>query len=110
MLHRFRQPVDLADRRKAEVLSFDAFTLLDHVPFEQLEQKRLLGLRPLPVFLREAVQRDLLQPDPRRFLDKHFDRVGTACVTFGSGQAATLGPAAVPVHNERDMSRELIAM
>ena len=72
---------------------------------KQVHQEVDLGLRPLPVLARQAIQRELLDLEPGAFLGRAADRIDAALVAGDARQILPLGPAAVAVHDDRDVPR-----
>ena len=82
-----------ADHADANVLLHDRRPLLDHVLLEQVHQKVELRLRPLPVLAGQAIQRELLQMQPGRFLDGAADAGHAAAVPLDPRQVPAAGPS-----------------
>src|SRR6516162_5917527 len=72
---------------------------------EHREQLGDLAGVPLPILGREGVQGEVGQPDLQGAVDDLVQGLDTRAVSLGTRQAALLSPAAVTVHNDRDVPR-----
>src|SRR5207244_3709643 len=98
-----------ADHREDEVLPHDLRPLFDHVLFEQIHQKVELAAGALPVFAAEAIQLELADPQPRTLFDNEPNALNAASMPFGAREPAAFGPAAVAVHDDGNVLRQLLA-
>ncbi len=80
--------------------------LAAQVVLEQAHQRRDLALRPLPVLDREGVERQHLEAQPGRGLDRLAHGLDAGAVALDARLAALLRPAAVAVHDDRDVTRQ----
>ena len=103
--HLFGDLVAAAEHPHADVVVHDRGPLLDHVLLQQVHQEVDFRLRPLPVFARQAIERELLDLEPGTFFGGAADRIDAALVAGDAGQVLPLGPAAVAVHDDRDVPR-----
>ena len=72
---------------------------------KQVHQEVDLRLRPLPVLARQAVERELLDLEPGTLFGGAADRVDAAAMPGDARQILPRGPAAVAVHDDRDVPR-----
>ncbi len=104
-----RDPRAAADDLDHHVLLHDRAAFFDHVLFEQMHQEiEFLG-RAFPVLAGQAVQRQLLHPQPRTFLHGSPDARHSTPVPFNPWQILALCPAPVAVHNDGNMPGALLA-
>ena len=94
-LHGFGNIAPAADDADADVLLHDRGALFDHVLLEQVHEKLELALRPLPIFARQAVERQLLDIQPGTFLGRAAHAGHAAAVPLNARQ--TLGWAQRPL-------------
>ncbi len=80
----------------------------DHVAVEAHQEPDLVG-RARPVLGGEGVGRDRLDADLDGALDDVEERGLTLLVPLRPGQSALLGPAAVAVHDDRDVPGHQVA-
>ena len=78
------------------------------VPLQQHHQRVDFGARPLPVLDRERVERQHVDAEPRRGFDDVAHRIDAGAVAFDARQVALRRPAAVAVHDDGDVGRQLI--
>ena len=97
--------VAAADHAHADVVVHDRRALFDHVLLEQVHQEVDSRLRPLPVLARQAIERELLDLQPGALLGRAADGGDAAAVAGDARQILPLGPAAVAVHDDRDVPR-----
>ena len=97
-----------SDHREPQILSLDLGSLFDQVLFEQLHEQFLFERGSLPVFAAEAIQRQLLDIQPRTAFDDGTNRCHPASMSFDPGQAASLSPAPVPIHDDGHVTRQVI--
>jgi len=67
--------------------------------FKERHEQVDLGLGPVPVLLRERVQRDDGNAEPIKGIEHFADGNQALPVTRNARQPAMRGPAAVPIHN-----------
>ena len=84
-----------------------ALPLLDHVLLQEVHEEVELLLRPLPVLAGKAIERELLDAQPGRFLGDAADARDAAAVPLDARQAALPGPTPVAVHDDGDVPRHL---
>ena len=97
-----------ADDAKPDVVLEQRVQLEAQIPLEQRHQRRDFRLRPLPVLEREGVQRQDVDAEPSRRFNRFADRSDAGPMAFDARQVAARGPAAVAVHDDRDVGRELL--
>jgi len=101
-----RQPVELADGVQPDAVVHDLGTLAMEVVAQQVHQPAHFIGRPLPVLRRERVQGERRQPELARRPRHLAHRVGASPVALQAREAPLLRPAAVPVHDDADVSGE----
>ena len=106
--HLVRQALAAADHPDLDVLVHQLGPLDDQEMPEQPHQELELARRPLPVLDREAVERELLEPEPASLLDDGADALDAPAMPHDPGQAPPLGPSAVAVHDDRDVPGKLL--
>ena len=80
--------------------------LAAQVVLQQPHERRDLALRALPVLDREGVEREHLEPEACRGLDRVAHRLDPGAVALDAVLLAQLRPAPVAVHDDRDVARE----
>ena len=73
----------------------------------KVHQEIDLTLRPLPVFARQTIERQLLDSQPGAFLGGAPHALDAAAMPFDPRQSLSLSPSAVAIHDDRDMPRQL---
>jgi len=101
-----RQPIELADGVQPDAVVHDLGTLAMEVVAQQVHQAAHFIGRPLPVLRRERVQGERRQPELARRPRHLAHRVGASPVALQAREAPLLRPAAVPVHDDADVSGE----
>ena len=101
--HERRQARLVADRRQPDAARRQLGALLEHEPAQQPHQVRHLGRGPLPVLRRERVQRQYRMPSSRAARTTRRTASAPCAVAVASRAAARRGPAAVAVHDDRDV-------
>ena len=103
-----RQFLDAADVFHADVVVVHALDVADEVVAQQLHQEVDLGLGTAQiVFEREGVEGDEGQVNARGGLDDELDAFGALLVAEEALEGALAGPAAVAVHDDGDVLRDL---
>ena len=102
----FRQIRQAADRLEPDVFFDQLRRFLFQKTLEQIHEREDFGFRALPVLGRESVEGEELDPQIAAAFDAGADGVGAFFVAFDPGQAAFLGPAAVAIHDDRDVARD----
>src|SRR3954468_10406494 len=75
---------------------------------QQTHQRGNLIGRPLPVITGKRVQRQICNAECRRGFNNNADRVSASVMACDAGQAASLGPAAVAIHNDGAVKVRLV--
>src|SRR5262249_20761018 len=91
---------------KADVVLQEVRQLLGEVLLQERHEGHDLEARPLPVLDRKRVERQRVQLEARAGLDGLADRGDAGPMAFDAGRPALLRPAAVPVHDDRDVPRK----
>jgi hypothetical protein len=91
------------DHLEADVVLEERLELEPQVALQQPHQRHHLELRPLPVLRREGVQRQDVDAEPRRRLDRVAHGLDAGLVAADPRQVARRGPAAVAVHDDGDV-------
>ena len=73
-----------------------------------MHQKIDLGLRPLPVFARQAVERELLDPEPSTLLGRAAHAGHAAAMAFDARQTLPLRPPPVAIHDDGNVPRPAV--
>ncbi len=89
--------------------SHDRAAFFDHVLFQQMHEKIQLMGGTFPVFTGQAVERQLLDRQPRTFFDGPPYAGHPAAMPLDARQITALGPASVAVHDHGNMSWQLLA-
>ncbi len=76
---------------------------------EQVHEREDFGFRALPVLGRESVEGEILDPQIAAAFDAGADGVGAFFVAFDPRETAFLRPAPVPIHDDRDVTRDRLA-
>ena len=92
-----------ADEPHPHALAVQLVAARDEQPLVEVHQEAHLVERPAPVLGRERVHRQPLEPDLERALDRVEQRLFARRVAVGALQAPALRPAAVAVHDDRDV-------
>ena len=100
---RIGEVVAPADDLEAHVLSAQMLRLPAQIASEEAEQRDDLPPGPLPVVGGEGVERERADSLVGRHLDDAPDASGAVAMSPLPPTAARLGPAAVPVHDDRDV-------
>ena len=100
---RLTQPVATTDHVQADGLGAAAVGLRDEVAAQQTEQRFDLVTGPMPVVAGEGVQGESIDALPRGGERHRFHDARTGAVTCQARQIALGGPAAVAIHDDRDM-------
>ena len=74
---------------------------------EELEKEAHLGFRALPVFFGKSVNGDVPYAEGTTFAHQRTHGIHARKVPLGAGKAALAGPAAVAVHDDGDMLRQI---
>src|SRR5207253_2389740 len=101
------EPVAPADDGEADVLAHDLFAFLDEVLLEERHQEVDFFGGPFPIFSAEAIEGELFDAEPATFLDGTANAADAFEVALDAFLAAFLGPAAVAIHDDGDMARQL---
>ena len=104
---RRREPVATADEAHAHALRREVLELAVDRLGEQVEQVGDLVGRPRPVLGRERVHGERAHAEIDRRLDGAAQCTRAGAVPREHGQPATAGPAAVAVHDQRHVRRDL---
>ena len=99
------QPVAPPDHRQPNAVRHERAELTVEMRLEEIKEESHLLSRALPVVAGEGVERELFDADARAMRDDLADRVGTTHVSHPAGAAASCGPAAVAVHDDRQVRR-----
>ena len=106
-----RKFIDAADVGHADIVVVHALDVADEVIAQQLHQEVDLGLGPAQVvFEREGVEGDEGQVDARGGLDDKLDGLGSLLVTEETLEGALPCPAAVAVHDDGYVLRNLVGV
>src|SRR5688572_47006 len=90
------------DEANSHALANEIWKLaVDRLPEDRHERVDLVT-RPRPVLCRKSVNRQRLDVEIDRRLDRAAERLRAGPVTFGHGKPATACPATVAVHDDRD--------
>ena len=100
------EPLAAADEAHAHALGDEPRALLLDVAAEEPHQADDLGGGPLPVLGREGEERQVADGEVRAALDDLAHALGPALVTGKPRQSAARGPAAVAVHDDRDVTAD----
>src|SRR5690606_6238344 len=106
LARRGRESIEVAEHPHGHALASQLGRLLGDVLLEEGHQRIDLGLRTLPVLVREREQRQHLDAGVERALDGLAHRPGPRLVAGGTGEAALAGPAAVAIHDDGDVPRD----
>ena len=98
------RPIDA----ETDVVPQERVQLQPEVALQERHQRGDFRAGPLPVLDRERVERQYLDADARRRFDDIAYRVDAGSVAFDARQVALGRPPAVAVHDDRDVSRQLI--
>src|SRR5512143_1608734 len=102
-----RERLYIPDDPKTNVVGIQAVGFVTERLQQQTHQKRDLFLGTLPVLRREGVQRQIADTQLPACADDVTDRLNPLGMPADPGSAAASGPAPVPIHDDRDMSRNL---
>ena len=105
LAQRRRQLLQVADEAQADAVLVQLVDFVVERLEEAAHQHRDLFLRPLPVLAREREQRQHLDAAARAVLDDLLDGAHAHAMTGRTRQRARSGPAAVAVHDDRDVAR-----
>ena len=75
---------------------------------QQPHQELELAGRPLPVLDREAIERQLLEPEAASLLDDRAHALDAAAVSDDPGQTTPLRPPPVAIHDDGDVPGKLL--
>ena len=100
-----RQIGQAADRLQPDVFLHQLRRLFLQEALEQMHQRENFALRALPVFRGKCVEGQELDLQFAATFDAGAHRVGALLVALDSRQSAVLRPAAVAVHDDRDVAR-----
>jgi len=100
-----REPITVADDTQPDIVAVQLGDLAAQVMPQQSHEVIDLRERPLPVFRREAEQRQIRDAELGGRGQRTPHRLGAAAVTGNARQAASLRPAAVAIHDDRDVAR-----
>ena len=95
------------DHAEADVVLEERSELEPQVTLEQRHERAHFGFGPLPVLHRERVDGEHVEAEPGRGFDDVADRVDAGAVAFDARQVAFGRPAAVAVHDDRDVCGQL---
>ena len=100
-----RQAAAIAEHVDLHALTLQLGDFPGDVLLEQVHQRRDLRRRAVPVFLGEREQRQDFDARLDRAFDRFAHRLHPGPVTERARQPAFIGPAAVAVHDDRDVAR-----
>jgi hypothetical protein len=100
------EPVEFADDPQPHAVAVQFGDFAAQIVPQQAHQRVDLVRRPLPVLRREAEQRQIGNSELACRDQRPAHRVGALAMTRDARQAAGLRPAAVAVHDDRDMPRQ----
>ena len=99
------------DKFQPDVIALHQFQFLLEVGLQQLHQELDFARRTAQEILcREGIKREGRQPDAGGRLSHIAYGFHAALVAGNTWQMATFGPAAVAVHDDGDMFRELVGI
>jgi hypothetical protein len=101
-----REPLELADGAEADAVLHDLGALRLEEVVEQLPQRADLRGRAGPVLRAEGVQRERLEADSPALARHRAHRLRSLAVASDARERPRLGPAAVAVHDDRDVARQ----
>ena len=100
------QPLALPDDTEPDVVLEEQLELAAQIVLQQPHERGDLGVRALPVLDRERVQREHGNPEARRGLDRGSYGLRAGTVPFDTWKMPGRRPAAVAVHDDRDVARQ----
>ena len=103
--HVGRELLVAADDAEPDVVAQQRVQLEPQISLQQRHQRRHFGDRTLPVLDRKRVERQHLDAEPRRAFDDVAHRLDAGAMSFDARQVALRRPAAVAVHDDRDVLR-----
>ena len=103
-----RQPRDSTQVDQLDVVPHQVGPNPDQVVGIEVHQGVDFRLGPLPVLDAERVQRQRLHAEIDAALGDGFRRLGPLAVSFVAGQILALRPAAVAIHDDGDVARQLL--
>ena len=92
-----------SDDAKTDVIAEQRVELRSQVTLQQLHERADLTGRTLPVLHRERIQRENLDAQPGRGLDRIANGVDAGPVPFDPGKMALRRPPPVAVHDDGDV-------
>jgi hypothetical protein len=108
VLNLLREVVRAADVGHADVVVVHALDVADEVAFEELHEEADLGFGAAEVvFKRESVEGEPREVDAGGGFYDILDRLGSLLMAKEAFEGTFAGPAAVAVHNDGDVLRDL---
>ena len=102
-LHIFRQPMNLSDNFQPDVVFVQLRRFGFEIVDEIFHQRVHFVLGAIPVFRRERVKREILDAEFTGGTDDGAGGFGALPVAFDAWQTALLRPAAIAVHDDRNV-------
>src|SRR5690554_1580865 len=99
------QPVGLTEHAYAHALRLQLRTLFHEIALQQPHERGDLACRPIPVLLRERIEREHAYAGLDGALDGLAHRAHARRMTPKARQAASARPAAVAIHDDRNVNR-----
>jgi len=102
-----RQLVEAAEEADPDALLLELGRLAPDRLLEEGEQAADLVVRAGPVLAAEGIHGDDRDAPPDRVAEEGPDRLDAGGMAFDLGQPALASPAAIAVHDDRDVAREI---
>jgi hypothetical protein len=105
-LNGFREFVGAAEEAHADIISLKQRHLLADIFAQELHEEFDFGFGAAPIFDRESVKGERFDVQTRGGFDGHAGGLRASAVSRDTGKMAFLSPAAVAVHDDRDVARK----